>query len=389
MLIRECKKILMDRWFLLFVVVFLVLQVVSIFLLHSNSYTASLSKNEKMAYYELYQKTMGEITKEKIEFLIKENNRLETQVLDRTYSTEFDPDSYTGYVYSDYSMIHFHLYTPIKRLYEYNIKADEIVKRANENINFYEKNNNIYQSRLNKKISQKYGNRKITKFLELDGAESLLEGKVSAILLIVLLCILGIHIWISERENGMIYLLQTSYMGRRKIVSTKLMAYEIVCVGLVILFMTAKFVISHILYGSAYLTMPIYSIKGYEDTVLNSSIFIFYLIKGLLIWLALTEILLFISAISIRTKKKITAFLSIVIFLIFIFAIHNCNLEILKYINPMTLLFDSSLFTRFDYINISNYPIARWHVIVVIQVVMSIFMSFMIVRGKRYWNDKK
>lgn len=389
MLVNECRKILRDKWFLVLIFLCLFLQIMYIYFSYCSSYNATLTKEEKNAYSVLYQKNKGNITEEKLNFLIKENKRLEALVLDRTYSTKYNPDTYTGYIFGDYCMIHFHLYTPVKRLYEYNIKANDIAKRAQDSKSFFEKENNTYQSKLNQKIAENFADRSITRFVELDGADSILENDILVVFLIVLLCFSGIHIWIDEKEIGMTDLIQTSVIGRNKIVATKLVAYEVICIGLVLLFAVVSLIFVNILYGGDYLSMPAYSVKKYEDTMMNCNVFTFFLVKNFLILIALSEIILVISIISLKSNRTVVAFVKLVIVLLVLIIIHSCNISSLEYLNPLTLLFNSSLFTRCDYINFLNNPINKSFAIALIQGGISILMYFAIMSGKRFGYDKK
>lgn len=384
----EFRKIVRDRGFWVLLSILLIFIVMESYTAYNLSYEQTLTDAGREAYELLYQEIKGGMTTEKLLFLIEEDERLGTEVLSKTYSTQYDETTYTGYVYGDYSMIHFHLYLPVKQLYEYGIWANEVVLSAKENILFFEELNNPYQVRINRLISEAFMNRNIAVFYDTTGAEQLLNIGDVTILLVLLICFMGINTWIKEKETGMISLIQTTEEGRKKVVRSKLGTYYLTCLGVVATVSILRLVIVSLLFDWNGLLMPIYALESYGESLLNCSVILFYFVQSCIVFLGMSTIILIVSMISIKAKQSMEAFIKVIIFIVVLYVLNEWNIPVLQYLNPFALLNNGGWFQRYEYMNMFNYPVNVIALVVAMQVCFIVTLYVIIMKSRRFAYDK-
>lgn len=384
----EFRKIVRDRGFLVLLGILLLFIVIESYTAYNLSYKQTLTDAGREAYELLYQEIKGDMTTEKLLFLIEEDEKLGAEVLSKTYSTQYDETTYTGYVYGDYSMIHFHLYLPVKQLYEYRLWANEVVLSAQENILFFEELNNPYQVRINSLISEAFMNRNIAVFYDTTGAELLLNTGDVTILLVLLICFMGISTWIKEKETGMISLIQTTEDGRKKVVRAKLGAYYLTFLGVAATVSILRLVIISFLFDWNGLLMPIYSLESYGESLLNCSVILFYFVQSCIVFLGMSTIILIVSMISIKAKQSMEAFIKVSIFMVVLYVLNEWNIPVLQYLNPFSLLNNGEWFQRYEYTNMFSYPVNILTLVVAIQVWLIVTLHVIIMKIRRFTYDQ-
>lgn len=80
----------------------------------------------------------GPIDNEKIDKVINETKRLTDIVNSQKFSREYDPETKTGYIFSDFNLYYGYLEPNLKYAVNYVYVMQDILQRAYENINFYE-----------------------------------------------------------------------------------------------------------------------------------------------------------------------------------------------------------------------------------------------------------
>lgn len=251
-------------------------------------------------YAQMYDKLDGELTKEKADFVVNENARLESITKDLTFSTEYNPDSYTGYLWSDYVLFNKYFYSPMKYMALYGLRNKEVVEKARENIGFYKKYGNKFEISKNEFIVTNYFGRNISYFYETQHWAKLLDYKLSDFL-IILLAILGLTpIYVYEKETNMHELIASNLYGKISLSNIKILSSVIYVSFLVITFSSINIIAVGTLYGFNGLNMPLYAVEQYQYTPYSGSVLSFYLLFSLLKLLGMicfTMIILCISAV--------------------------------------------------------------------------------------------
>ena len=103
------------------------------------------------SYYRAYNKFCGEITEEKISLLKKESDELAAEVADGLYSTEYDPNRYTGYIFGDNVLLNNEIKPKMSYCILYPNTSNKIALTAYENIDFYKSLGCDFEARKNEK----------------------------------------------------------------------------------------------------------------------------------------------------------------------------------------------------------------------------------------------
>lgn len=339
------------------------------------------TKRQWKGYYELHNKLDGKLTKEKINFIIEENNRLDKIISEGTYSKKYQKDSYTGYIFGDMYLINKYFYNPIKYLTYYKKNNDELVDNANKNITFYNKYNNKYEVKKNKFITRHYSGRQISDFYETVNWGQLFEYSFSDLLIILILVVSLVPIYVNEKKIKMNELILTCDKGDINYIYSKIIAVFIFVFFLISIFSIENFLLEKIYYNLSGYNMPLYSIEAYQNTPLNISILSFYLLLNSLKILGAFNFSLILMLLSLISKKVVIPFLVSCFFIvisIFSSAYFNSiylGKAIIALINPFTLLRGEKLFIDLFSLNIFN----KFYFSPVIAIVANIFFTITLI----------
>ncbi len=257
----------------------------------------------KSAYYQMYDELSGTVSGDEIQFLKENDKHLSALVLNKEYSTEYNPDCYTGYEFGDFALFHFYLIPEVEYYITYPNLSNEIVSKAYENIGFYTQCKNYYEAKYNTLIYNLYSGRSIPEYHLTEWAEHYFSYDFSSLLAIIML-ILGLSSCFSgEKECGMGALITSSgkvgITARAKLASAFLYA----------LFLTVYFVVLDlacvgVLYGVDGLNSPVYSAEYFAYCPYGFTFAQAILICAALKFIALfviAEIIMLISQISPNT----------------------------------------------------------------------------------------
>lgn len=343
------------------------------------------------AYDHVYGGVEGTITREKLEWIVSEKERLNALVYSGEFSTEEDlAGTYTGYVYSDNNLID-ELYEDIRYAYEYSDYSREIVRKAKDNATLYERKGSGGIAARYSAMAQAFEGRKIGSFYRTNGWDGYFGYKFSNLtsMLLIILCLSPL--FSLEAENGMDVLLSTTQTGKRK-TSWHKVKTSLVCTCLVTtIFSIQDFWIFASTYKFCGFNTPIYAIPEFRNSMLTVNIgvyvFINYLLKLFGMWTFSTMVMLS----SVVSKSNMSSFaLSVSIFVVEI---------LLSFITPwlscITLFNSISLCAEFGGVFIldSYLPDYEWVAIVqfgrccfiaAIACLVSVKPSCGIRKGKNY-----
>lgn len=353
----EIRKNFIKPSILVVLLIFTFINVLKIYDVYKKNYFFT-SQSMSDAYWRLYDDEMkGEITSDKISRLMTIYNPLyESCVVTRTFSTEYDPNTYTGYVFGDYRMLDYGFVRPIEYAYLYKADAKLIADRAAENAAYFKSANNGYQYSKNLKIAALFDGRQIENFFQTDMYDNLFRYDFSS-MLIILMSILGlVPVFVSERETEMDAILRSSKFGRGKTINGKILASCLYVLILSTWFYAVDFIAFSYFYRLTGLTNHLYAIKEFMLTPINISMGQFILLSAAikaLGLLAIGSVVLFISSFFKNAILPYILSLGSVFSLIFF---KGTMIGALRLVNPIGLITNRELFKSVEYVNLFGIP---------------------------------
>ncbi len=307
----------------------------------------------KSAYYQMYDELNGSVSANEIQFLKENDNRLSTLALNKEYSTEYDPDCYTGYEFGDFALFHFYLVPEVEYYITYPNLSNKIVSKVYENIDFYTQCGNFYQTKYNTLIYNLYSGRSIPEYHLTEWAEHYFSYDFSSLLAIIML-IAGLSSCFSqEKECGMSALISSS--GKVGItVRAKLASAFMYSLLLSLYFVLLDLATVGILYGVDGLDRPVYSAEYFAFCPYS-----FTFAQAILICAALKFIALFIIAELIMLISEIspnTIVAAIVAFAAAVALILTAGYSDIP-INPIMALTPDTYLKELNCINLFGEPV--------------------------------
>lgn len=305
-------------------------------------------------YYRLYETVCGELTEEKLTPFRIRAKELEDEVMDQTYSTEYQPDKfYTGYVFGDFNLYCLKIAPEITYCVTYPNKSNKIVEGAAEKYNYYKNLGNSFEMKKNLTIYNMYQNRSIPEYRATYWTELFFEYDFSSLLCIVML-ILGLSASFStEKESGMFQLITAA--GRKgKTTAAKVCSSAAYCVFLSLWFTACDVIFSNILLGVRGLDMPLYSASIFEKTPFTFSFWVAILLWTGIRFLALFALAMLMLLISENAPNTIIAMvvnfgISLTLILI--------TSPFKSIWNPICALTPNAYITDFSVVNIFGEPV--------------------------------
>lgn len=305
-------------------------------------------------YYRLYNTVCGELTEEKLTTFRTRAKELENEVMDKVYSTEYQPDKfYTGYVFGDFALYNLDIGSEITYCATYPNKANKIIADAIDNYNFYISVGNDFETKKNAMIYNSYLDRSIPEYRATYWTGLFFQYEFSSLLCIVML-ILGLSSSFStEKESGMFQLITAA--GRKsKTTVSKICSAATYCGFLSVWFTACDLIFSNMLLGVRGLDMPLYSATIFEKTPFTFSFFWAILLWAGIRFLALftiSMIILLISRIAPNTIIAMVANFGISLALILITSLSK------SIWNPICALTPNAYITDFSVVNIFGVPV--------------------------------
>lgn len=372
----EFIKVFRKRYLVISILLFTLVNFAAIFLTNQGYQPWTLEEEQNKFCIE---RLCGLIDQQKIDFIIAEDKRLNDTIMLQTFSRDYDPNTYTGYIFNDFMLIHDNLIPNLKYAVDYAYTMRDISIRANENISFYQKQGNSAMVIKNRDILKLYSNRTISSFRNMIPAKYLLFYDFSGLLIILLLVLTLTPIFISEKENRMNQLLTTFPLGEGKLISTKIVFIILVtalyCSWFFLMDLMGFFLFSN-LQG---LSMPLYSIHEFQFTPLVLSIIQFLGLNFFLRMLGMILIAFFISLTSKFLQHVVFAFLGslfpLILYLVWQPKLHSA-LHWFDFFNPMFLLKNRNLFLSYNPIVLISVPVQPVFIVLFCVLLMLLLFAF-------------
>lgn len=361
-MICEIRKNFLKRYLLTVLCLFTLVNIVTIYDYYKENHVFSTGKNDPWseAFWGLYEeKFKGKITHDKIDTLMEIYRPLyQTSVVERTISTEYDPNTYTGYVFGDYRMLDLGFIRPMEYSYTYRKYSMDITDRAKDNLEFFQSVDNDYQYRSNLKITSLFDGRQITDFYHMEMYQNLFQYDFSSLLILLMGILALVPVFVTEKETEMDLILSTSKFGGKETVNAKILSSFLYLVVISIWFYIIDFLAFSYFYGFTGLTNDLYALRDFMLTPLNIKMWQFILLSaavktiGLL---AVSTLILFFSAIFRK------ALLPYILSLATIFLLMLVNeFTAVKFINPIELIVNRELFRNTAFINVLGFPVQEF-----------------------------
>ncbi len=200
----------------------------------TNSIFPNTNSEQRKVYYELYyNKLSGEITNDRIQLIQDMYFPLAEECSDMQYSTDYDKNKLTGYVFGDYYLFKKYIIPQVEYAYMYPQTSNVISKKASENIDFYNNFENKYEIRKNKIIYNTYKDRFIPEYRLTEWVSIYFSYDFSSLLIILMLILGCCSVFSSETEKGMDITIN-SINKRNKTINAKIISTLIYCLVLLI-----------------------------------------------------------------------------------------------------------------------------------------------------------
>ncbi|MCR5793642.1 MAG: hypothetical protein K6G65_10775, partial [Lachnospiraceae bacterium] len=197
-------------------------------------------------YSDVYQEIKGEITNEKVQYVIKKYKMLKPVFDEGTYSTQYDSRYYSGYFAGDYNIFE-ELYQKLKRDTTYDYKSRSISC-------FYDW----------------YG---------WDGLFSYDYSTLFGVIIAIAICIFAVF---KDKTGEMEKLIRTTHIGWKKVIRIKLIACILASYFCAILFSVMDITCFGLRYGLEGWNLPLYYVDEFRYTWFNGTV-----LEYLILWMML------------------------------------------------------------------------------------------------------
>lgn len=365
----EVKKVLHNKVFWGLVFVFLCVNCYRISQL--GAYDPAVSEGE----VRLYQELKGELTDEKIDFVVDNYVRYKGIIEEGTYSREENTEeTYTGYIHGDYVMFS-ELFAEWKELYEYRYYCRDIAERAAENVRFFEERDNTFEAENNRAIIERYSDREIKNFYHKDVVRRYVEYDFSGVFIILLLLLISSELIFVENKTKMNYVIDCSSYGGMRFLGTKVVFLLFMTTVLAVVFYGADFAFFQIFYDMEGLSDPLFSIMEYKNTPVDWSVFGYQMVSIAIkiVGFQFFAILTFLFS-YLFLNQIYTVIFGAVSFVAFVFVCENTRWVL----NPVLLLINHNLFSGYQVMNIFHRPVPVIAVsVVTVLAVLALMILFL------------
>lgn len=348
------------------------------------------TEKENEYYEELHQKLDGKLDTEKVTFISDEYQKYYNWISSGKYSTEYDEDMHTGYVFGDYSLIANQFYNPIKYLVTYKEANDQIVECADENMALFTEKGNTYEIERNRYISKHYKDRNPLAFYETSGWKHLFSYDKSDVLILIMLLIGIMPSFFKEKDSGMEIIQKTSVFGRKNFLPMKFLAHIFMAMVLEMVFGLLNYIMISLQYGLDGPQMMLYSIEEYQYTPWNINMLEFYMAIVLSKCVGFSILAIIMTIIARLVKNAYATFLIMLSFLVgalYLSGFQNGSTALEKFctlISPFSLIKVGEMAKSMHNLEVCGHFFMINSCIYGVQILLIILALFIM-----YWFEKR
>lgn len=227
-------------------------------------------RNDEMAGHEtVYAEFKGALSKDKIRTVVSRYQELGEIVGNDDYSHEGgQPGTYTGYFAGDYGEFQ-EIFEEYKYRYEYASYAKGIMGKA----------------AATDRIRQSFAGRKLDSYYDMEGPQELLEHDLYTLLCAAFTIFCACKIVVYDKKQNIYILLETCSLGMRKVMARKIFSLMLLVFLLVAVFSITNMAVFSRFYDLEGIHEPLYAMREYKNTLFRGSIFQFWLIQALGVWI--------------------------------------------------------------------------------------------------------
>lgn len=329
------------------------------------------NKGLKNAYYNIYSNDLrGEITQTKINYVKDACNKYKSEVIGKNFSKEYDENTITGYIYSDYSLFNFIIVPELEYAVTYPNISNSISASAYENIDFFEKHNNFPDAEKNRYIYKLYQNRNINNYNLTEWTELYFKYDFSSLLVLIMLVVTLAPSFTSEYESGMNVMIKSS--GKQgNIVNAKLISAALFIFLLTVLFAFFDLLSVNFFCGADGFLNPVYSSPFFKYSPFSFSLFSAIIICALIKFLAFLTIGKIIFIISRLTKNTILSICVSFLIVVLLIVLSNADNSVL---NPVNMLSPYKMLTEFKCVIFAGKPILSLYYSAVVCIIINMVL---------------
>ena len=354
----ECKKVYFQPFVFVAIVVFMIINCINIF---RNDYQFRKSDYISVGRYNMKKLYCGELTDKQIEDISINATQATAMISKGDYTTDYNPqDYYSGYAYGD-AQLWIELNERIKKISDFQEYNSKIVENT---IRYQNSLDNQYLINVNQLIEKKYQNRKVSGLYNNDGFADLFDYHFSSSLLLILLLLGVCSSYTTEKENSMTLMLRTCKSGGICTSTFKCIAMVIYSFIINLCFSLCDLFMFFICYRFNGYTQPIYSISGYENSPVVSSVLSVIVLCFFMRWLCLCTLGSIVLLLSKIANKTYYVFIGSILLLALLMVASTVGTNLLgNYLNcfnPINLILPSKHFKEFNFIKIGNIPLITY-----------------------------
>lgn len=327
-------------------------------------------------YAQIYDKVKGEKTKDKIDFVLQYNNKLDEIIINKEYNDKPSDIYYTSYPMGDSVVLKSMIIPEMQYAYNYEIISKQIVDKAAITKESYIEKGDIYSAKTYDKIINIYSDREIPFYSQTNGFEKFFTYGFSDFLSLILICFTLSTIFSTEKQNNTYNLVNTTVNRGKRIIIKKIITANIFVFLIVSFFYLISFSTIKIIFNMDYFNNPIWAIEYFAASpcklTIIGAIIVNYTFK-LVGYSVITGLVLVTSYYS---KKNIfSVIINIFLVLVCLF-LHENN--ILSYLNPISLIYNCEILKTYQ-------PI--WIYLSVAGLMLVITTKLMLLKGNNYLKD--
>lgn len=360
----ELKKVSSKRIVWIILGLFLLLDIVKIGMLYNDTIVKDTLADGRQA---VIDEIKGAITNEKISFIIGKKRELDDLVENRTYKTEYDSSTYTGYQFGD-SIVFSKIYDDLDYAYHYEELIQKVKTKAEENLALYPSDS--YEAKIAQKILDTYSNRRIINYYDTVGYEAYFAYDFSTLLILLFLLFTLTPIFSEESEVKMNLLILSSPNGKDQITKAKLSSAFAIALGTTLIFLMLDFLLFMFLFRLDGGQNPLYSLQSFAYTTFNGSIIqyaaisvVFKLIGSIffsLLYLLFSSFFMTVLPALIWSGSTL---------LLIIFANDFISFNWLQQLSALSLFTNRTLFHNFAQLNCFNIPVNSVYLLLTVVIV--------------------
>lgn len=218
-----------------------------------------------------------------------------------------------------------------------------------------------------------------------EGVLAFSQFKFTDYFLLAIILLMGIYLFVDERENGILNLIKPTKNGRLQLAFSKLTVFIFVVVILGILFYGTNYILAKNMFGYGDTSRWIQSMSSFRDASipmsLNQYFFFFGMIKFIsLIFFTLLVSLIFIVVNNTRISYSLIGFILAISYLAYEFIYPISYINVCKYLNIFAFLDGHHLIANYVNLNIFGYPISRvtTTIVVLVLAIMVCYIFYLI-----------